>query len=129
MPDSRDYVRARNGTEGPAVALLAPWSKRAIGLAIAFALIAPDAVAAVPAHPHASAAQIGAARRILDANGYKDITVISSDDQMVTVAAMKDGAKAVVDVDPMTGIVLPHVDMPPIPAQLAPVTGVPPNPR
>ena len=42
---------------------------------------------------------------------------------------MEDGQKSVLDVDPMTGIILPHVDLPPLPAQLAPVTGLPENPR
>lgn len=111
------------------VALLAPWKKRAIELATVLAMVAVDATAAVPAHPHASAAQIAAARRILDANGYKDVMLLSSDDQLVTAAAVKDGTKVVLDVDPMTGIVLPHVDMRPIPAQLAPVTGLPANRR
>lgn len=57
------------------------------------------------------------------------LALLSSDDQLVTAAAVKDGTKVVLDVDPMTGIVLPHVDMPPIPAQLAPVTGLPANRR
>ncbi len=91
--------------------------------------MAGGAVAAVPAHPHASAAEIGEAKRVLEANGYRDITVLSSDDQMVTASAVKDGTAKVLDVDPLTRIVLPHVNMPPIPAQLAPVTGLPANPR
>lgn len=98
-------------------------------LAMALALIAANAVVATPAHPRASAAEINEAQRILDANGYKDVTVLSSDDQLVTASAVKDGTKSVLDVDPMTQIVLPHVDLPPIPPQLAPVTGVPSNPR
>jgi hypothetical protein len=96
---------------------------------MALTVAAADAAAVVPAHPSASAAEIGEARRILEADGYKDVTVLSSDDRLVTVAAMKDGAKTVLDVDPMTGIVLSHVDLPPMPEQLAPVTGLPANPR
>jgi hypothetical protein len=111
------------------VARLARWTKRSAGFAIAAVLMTAHAVAAVPAHPHASAAEIGEAKRILEANGYHDVSVLSSDDQMVTASAVKDGAKTVLDVDPLTGIVLPHVTMPPIPPQLAPVTGLPANPR
>ena len=111
------------------MARLVHWMKQSLGFAIAGALIASHAVAAVPAHPRASAAEISEAKRILEADGYRDVAVLSSDDQMVTASAVKDGSKAVLDIDPMTGIVLPHVTMPPIPAQLAPVTGLPANPR
>lgn len=102
----------------------------ALSLAAALALGAADAAAAVPAGPRATETEIGEARRVLDANGYSDISVVSSDDRMVTVSARKDGARRIVDVDPMTGIILPHVDVPPIvPARPAPVTGSPTNPR
>jgi hypothetical protein len=47
--------------------------------------------------------------------------VLTSDDQIVTASAIKDGKKSVVDVDLITGIILPHIDLPPTPAQLAPV--------
>jgi hypothetical protein len=100
-----------------------------LGLAIAAALIGAEAAAAVPAHPRASAAEINEAKRLLEASGYRDVTVLSSDDQIVTASAVKDGTKSVLDVDPMTKIVLPHADMPPIPPRLAPVTDLPASPR
>ena len=111
------------------MARLAHWAKHAVLLAMALALVAGDAVAAVPENPHASAAEVSTAKRILEEDGFKDVTVISSDDQMVTVTAMKGGTKSVLDVDPLTGIVLPHADLPPISAKPAPVTGLPEKPR
>ena len=109
------------------VAQLAHWMTCC--LAIAIALAGGVAHAAVPSHPRASAAEVTEAKRVLEASGYRDVSVLSSDDQMITVSAVKDGTKRVLDVDPLTGIVLPHVSLPPVPAQLAPVTGLPANPR
>ncbi len=65
----------------------------------------------------------------LQANGYAGVAVLSSDNQLVTASATKDRVKRVVDVDPLTGIILAHVALPPLPAQTAPITGLPANPR
>ena len=108
---------------------LAHCTRWALALAMALAIGAAQALAVIPTNPKATSTEINEAKHLLEANGYRDITVLSSDDQMVTASAMKDGAKHVVDVDPMTGIILPHVDLPPLPPQLAPVTGLPANPR
>ena len=109
--------------------LLAHCTRRALALAMALAVGVAQSLAAVPTNPKATSTEINEAKHVLEANGYRDIVVLSSDDQMVTASTMKDGAKSVVDVDPMTGIILPHVDLPPLPAQLAPITGLPANPR
>lgn len=109
--------------------VLAHWMRWALALALALGLGVADASAAVPATPGPSSTEIAEAKKILAANGYSDIAVLSSDDRLVTASAMKDGKKSVLDVDPMTGIILPHIDMPPIPAELAPVTGLGGNPR
>lgn len=107
------------------MAVWAHWTGRAIALAIALALGLAEASAAAPASFQATSAEIAEAKRVLEASGYSDIAVLSSHDQMVTVSAMKAGKKSVLDVDAMTGIILPHMDMP----QLAPVTGLPANAR
>jgi hypothetical protein len=80
-----------------------------------------DPSAAIPTKPGALPTEIAQAKRVLEANGYTDISVLSSDGQIVTASAMKDGKKSLVDVDPITGIILPRIDLPPIPAQVAPV--------
>ena len=49
---------------------------------------------------------------MLEANGYTNIAVLSSDDQIVTASATSI---------PSLGIILSHIDLPPMPAQLAPV--------
>jgi Peptidase propeptide and YPEB domain len=111
------------------VALLAHCMGGALALAVALAVGATQSFAAVPAKPEATSTEIREAKHVLEANGYSNVAVLSSDDQMVTASAVKDGARHVLDVDPMTGIILPHVDLPPLPPQLAPVTGLPANPR
>jgi hypothetical protein len=88
---------------------------------MALGLGAADASAAIPTNPGALPTEIARPKRLLEANGYTDISVLSSDDQIVTASAMKDGKKSLVDVDPITGIILSHIDLPPIPAQVAPV--------
>jgi hypothetical protein len=100
-----------------------------LALAMALGLGVADAAAAISANPRASSTEIAEAKKLLEANGYTDIAVLASDDRMVTASAVKDGKRSVLDVDPMTGIILPHVDMPPIPSGLAPVTGMRANPR
>ena len=102
---------------------------RALALALALGVGIAEASAAVPADAGPSSTEIGEAKKVLAANGYSDIAVLPSHDRLVTASAMRDGKKSVLDVDPMTGIILPHVEMPPIPAELAPVTGVPGKPR
>ena len=109
-------------------AVLAHWMRWALALAMALGLGIAEASAAVPA-AGPSSTEIGEAKKVLAANGYSDIAVLPSNDRLVTASAMKDGKKSVLDVDPMTGIILPHVEMPPIPAELAPVTGLPGKPR
>lgn len=111
------------------MAVWAHWTGRALALAVALALGLADASAAAPASFQATSAEIAEAKRVLQANGYSDIAVLSSHDQMVTVSAMKGGKKSILDVDAMTGIVLPHMDMPPMRSQVTPVTGLPANPR
>jgi len=111
------------------VTLLAHCTRWALALAMALAVGVAQFLVAVPANTKATSTEINEAKHVLEVNGYRDIVVLSSDDQMVTASATKDGAKSVVDVDPMTGIILPHVDLPPLPPQLAPVTGLPANPR
>jgi hypothetical protein len=104
--------------------ILAHSAKLALAVAVGLMLGAAGAWAATAA----SSAEIATAKRLLAANGYADIAVLSTDDQLVTASAMRDGQRTVVDVDPMTGIILPHIAMPPLPAQLAPVTGLAANP-
>lgn len=94
-------------------------------LAVALWLGMETASAAVPANSNIPPTAITEAKRVLQVNGYADIAVLGGDDRLVTVSAVKDGKKSVVDVDPLTQIILPHVDLPPVPAQLAPVTGWP----
>jgi len=96
---------------------------------MALALGLAEASAAAPASFQATSAEIAEAKRVLEASGYSDIAVLSSHDQMITFSAMKDGKKRVLDVDAMTGIILPRMDMPPMRPQPAPVTGLPANPR
>ena len=74
---------------------------------LALIMCAAGAIADVPAQPHATPAEIAEAKRLLAADGYSDIAVLSSEDQLVTASAMKDGRKRVVDVDPTTAIILP----------------------
>jgi hypothetical protein len=111
------------------VALLACRMRGALALAVALAAGAGQSLAAVPANPKATSTEISEAKHVLEVNGYSNVAVLSSDDQIVTASAVKDGAKHVLDVDPMTRIILPHVDLPPLRPQLAPVTGLPANPR
>jgi hypothetical protein len=101
----------------------------ALAPVLALIMGAAGAVAGVPAQPHATPAEIAEAKRLLAADGYSDIAVLSSEDQLVTASAMKDGRKRVVDVDPTTAIILPHVDLPPLPTGLAPVAGLAARPR
>ncbi|MGH7123216.1 MAG: PepSY domain-containing protein [Stellaceae bacterium] len=98
-------------------------------IAAALAIGAAHASAAIPSKPRATPTEVSQAKHVLEENGYRDIAVLSTDNQIVTASVQKDGAKNVVDVDPLTGIILPHVELPPIPAQLAPITGLPANPR
>jgi hypothetical protein len=100
---------------------LAPWIRPTFALVMALGLGVADAFAAIPTNPGALPTEITQAKWLLEANGYTDIAVLSSDDQIVTASAMKDEKKSRVDVDPITGIILPHIDLPPIPAQVAPV--------
>jgi hypothetical protein len=95
-----------------------------VALALASMTDPAGAIADVSARPHAMPGEIAAAKRVLAANGYSEIAVLSSDDQLVTLSAKKDGARSVLDVDPLTGIMLAHADLPPLP----PVTGTG-NPR
>ena len=101
----------------------------ALVLGAALSLGAAAALAALPARPAARSREVAKARDVLEADGYSDIAILGSDDQLVTASVRRGGEKSLVDVDPMTEIVLPHISMPPIPAQLAPVTGLPANPR
>lgn len=94
---------------------------RALALALALAVLGASASAA-PGKPAASLTEIAAARRVLEVNGYTDIVILSNDGRLVTASAVRDGEKSLVDVDPMTEIILPRVDLPPMPA-LAPVPG------
>jgi hypothetical protein len=52
-----------------------------------------DASAAIPTNPGALPTEIAQAKRLLEANGYADISVLSSDDQIVAASAMKDGSR------------------------------------
>ncbi len=96
---------------------------------MALALGTANAMAAVPGNPRATAADVAEAKRVLQAAGYSGVAVLSSDNQLVTASVVKDGAKSLVDVDPLTGIILPHVALAPLPARMAPITGLPANPR
>lgn len=88
---------------------------RAVALALALILGSGSARADVPARPQATSAEIAQAKRLLERNGYSDIAVLSSDDQLVTLSARKDGTRSVLDVDPITEIILPHADLQPLP--------------
>ena len=101
-----------------------PSTAWAVALALALILGSISARADLPMRPQATSTEIAQAKRLLEANGYSEIAVLSSDDQLVTLSAKKDGSRSVLDVDPMTEIILPHSDLPP----LKPVTG-PGNPR
>jgi hypothetical protein len=110
-------------------AVLAHWARRGLALGLALGLGVADVAAATPTNSRASSTEIAEAKKVLEANGYADIAVLARDGRMVTASAVKDGQKSVLDVDPMTGIIPPHADMPPIPSDLAPVTGMRANPR
>jgi hypothetical protein len=97
-------------------------TKWVLTLAVALGLAMGAASAAIPARPNAAPAQIAEAKRVLEADGYTGIAVVGGNDRLITASAVKDGRKSLVDVDPMTRIILPHVDLPPVPAQLAPAT-------
>ena len=101
----------------------------ALALGAALSLGAAAALAALPAGADARSKEAAKAKGVLEADGYSVIAILGSDDQLVTASVRRGGEKSIVDVDPMTGIVLPHITMPPIPAQLAPITGLPANPR
>lgn len=98
--------------------------KSALAIAAALSVGAGVAFAAVPPSAKIPPREIAEAKRVLETNGYTDIAVLGGNDRLVTASATKQGQKSVVDVDPMTQIILPHVDLPPIPAQLAPLTGL-----
>ena len=100
---------------------MAPWIRPTLALVMALGLGVADTCAAIPTNPRSLPTEIARPKRLLEANGYTDISVLSSDDQIVAASAMKDGKKSLVDLDPITGIILSHIDLPPIPAQLAPV--------
>jgi hypothetical protein len=100
-------------------AVLPYWMRPALDMALGLGVA--DASPAIPTNPGASPTEIAEVNQVLEANGYTDIAVLSGDDQIVTASAIKDGKKSVVDVDPITGIILPHIDLPPMPAQLASV--------
>ena len=110
-------------------AVLAHSTMRTLALAMALGLGVADASAAIPANPAASSTEVAEAKRVLAANGYTDIAVLSSDDRMITASVTKDGKKSVLDVDPMTGIILPHMDMAPMRSRLAPSAGLRGTPR